>query len=277
MINAKISSAVSGGPTPPNYQRRFCDDRQTDDYSDKNPDKIEIVLRDGCYGDRIITPKAWQAWQLQLTSNQGDYVSVWCNEEPDPRRIVPYTGDPSGSTNNCPANHPYAEFSTEGRGVFTLVRTQTNQNAAAQAAKEDGEIAEKEKEATYKLTPTETSAGDHTGYSITIQQCFRASENIHCIGTATNLTDVRTLLLFNTGTIVDDAGNTITTGRPYFAGDMNSRPESGVDLLPNVQVKFFFEVYDPHKNVKSINIEMNAIWYAKYRPATLVFSGVPVQ
>jgi hypothetical protein len=122
------NSTISMGPPPsPNYHRQFCSNRKTIDYGDANPDTIVIQLHDGCYGDRYNMPKAWKDWQLQLSSNDGDYISLWCVEESNPRRTVLYTGDPTGLTVECPAGH-HAEFSTEGIGTFTLTRTQTNPN-----------------------------------------------------------------------------------------------------------------------------------------------------
>ncbi|MGA2907218.1 MAG: hypothetical protein ABSE36_05920 [Terracidiphilus sp.] len=271
-----VRSGLATAPSP-DYQRRFCDNRQTADYGDQNLDKITIPLHDGCYGDRIIIPKAWRSWQVQLSSNVGDYLSVWCVEEPNPRRTVPYNGDPNGITSDCPPNH-IVEFSTEGKGTFTLIRTQTDPNAVAEAEKKEAEIAQKNLEATYKLTPVEPSAGDHTGFSITVDQCFRADENIHCKGIVTNITDARTMLELRGGKIVDDEGNTILLSEWYYAGDpTNSQQERGEDLLPNVPANFLFIIHDPHQNVRTINIEMNTTWYARYVESTLVFSGVPVQ
>jgi hypothetical protein len=80
------------------------------------------------------------------------------------------------------------------------------------------------------------------------------------------------------GKIVDDEGNTILLSEWYYAGDpTNSQQERGEDLLPNVPANFLFIIHDPHQNVRTINIEMNTTWYARYVESTLVFSGVPVQ
>lgn len=269
-IGASQTRNSSG--TPPNYQRRFCDERKTKDYSNQNPDKITITLQEGCYGDRIIMPRAWSNWEPQLSSNVGDYLSVWCTEEPNPRRLVPYTGDPKGITVNCPANHPITEFSTQGKGTFTLVRTQTDENAVKQIAKED-------REASYKLTPVEPRDGQDKDFSIVIEQCYRSEENIECMGFATNKTDAPTTLSLNGGTIVDDEGNSGLIGGIGYAGTAAECCSSNrAHLIPNQSTKFFFASHDPHQKVKSISFEMQVAWYGSpYRSGGVTFTGVPVQ
>src|SRR5260370_26160611 len=56
---------AAAAPPPPAYQRQFCDQQKTHDYSDKNPERIVIKLQEGCYGDHTILPRAWRIFEPQ--------------------------------------------------------------------------------------------------------------------------------------------------------------------------------------------------------------------
>ena len=256
-----------------NYQRRFCDDRKTIDYGNKNPEKLVLPLHDGCYGDRIVLPVAWLTFEPSLSSNPGDYASVWCDEEPNPRRTVAYTGDMHGTMNDCPAGRASAKFSLEGNGTLTLVRTQTNQNVNIRAKEEIPETS-------YKVSPTLPTSGGDPDFSMVINECHRSGDQVRCLGMVTNNTDAPRSTDLHDSSAVDDEGNSffIATfgGGISFAGDA-ATGGLRARLMPSVPTKFSVTISDAHRNVKAINLQISVDWLGNASIATLIFEGIPVQ
>jgi hypothetical protein len=120
----------------------------------------------------------------------------------------------------------------------------------------------------FKLTPTTPMRGSPAEYDISIQQCVRSADSVHCWGRVSNTTDTTLLLNFAQSQCVDDQGNAILF-----------RPQTQTDrLLPSVPTRFDITFDDPHMNVKVLNFEVHT-WLPQYheRNDMFAFKEVPLQ
>lgn len=262
------------GPTlqaatlPATYQRRLCDDRKVIDFSGKNPEKLVFPLHEGCYGDRIVLPLAWQNFEVALSGNPGDFMSVWCDQEPNPRRLVIYPGATDGTLTDCPAGRANAAFSLEGKGKLTLVRTKNKETAIPEEPQGP------------KMDPIAPSSGADPEESLVVDECHRAGDQVRCSAKITNNTDAPRNTYLRDSSAVDDEGNSFFIGS--FGGGISFASEAGFGgvnqrLMPGVPTKFYVTVNDAHRNVKKINLQISADWTGGARYATLIFNDVPVQ
>jgi len=125
----------------------------------------------------------------------------------------------------------------------------------------------------YKLTPVSAVEGPQRDYTLTVQQCFRASERINCWGYVTNTTDATLgFHLSLPGTFFDDEGNT-----SWVDGTLRYP----VRLIPDVPVKFELEINDSHRAVKSVSLQFGTAaggdTFQSVHYDHLTFKNIPVQ
>jgi hypothetical protein len=125
----------------------------------------------------------------------------------------------------------------------------------------------------YRLTPILPVQSEPSEYDISVQQCIRQSENVHCWGYVKNLTDGRIKLRMNhsASTFIDDEGN---AGK--FVGRVATEyPISGTP------VRYEFDFHDSHINVKFLNFEIKVELEGDPSPRVrydiFTFKGVPLQ
>jgi hypothetical protein len=106
-----------------NYQQRFCDDETLHDFTKKNPIQITVTLTEGCFGEHIQTPLAWETAFIQKSQAVGDWAAIWCNGQPVPSAPRLYYEDMGNAFQSCPHNFGHYDFYLQGKGTFTIRRT----------------------------------------------------------------------------------------------------------------------------------------------------------
>jgi len=114
----------------PNFHRRLCDPYAVHDLTNDDPTKpIHIPLQEGCYGDVWKFPGKVQQYEIQKSTNPGDYASLWCNDHPDPTLIVEYYTDGMGGliTDGCRGRDDRSNtFRAQGHGELIFFPTVEN-------------------------------------------------------------------------------------------------------------------------------------------------------
>ena len=268
---AAPQSQVVGGYNP----NRICENAWGggSDHRNDNVEYFDVKLRPGCWSQFIYLPKSWQNWYHEpVGDTNGWWVSLW------------YSGKPEGSGPYEAGNISTVDF----RNVPPILRLQGNgtirfySNVAPENATpaQSQSAAEERTVKTYHLTPTSPTSGEPDGYTFVIEDCYRSGEQIKCEGKATNKTDATTPLSLYDSHAVDDEGNSIgiwTTGGQFMFPGANAIYGGRERLLPGVPTKFLVTIDDPHRNVKTINLELSTHWSEDNRSDKLVFEGVPVQ
>jgi hypothetical protein len=259
------------------YQRRFCDEDKVLDFSKKKMSRIAIPLTEGCYGPRVILPESWQTFEPQKSQNPGDYISVWCNGHPNPGPLIPYYTAGTGMENGCFASTDRsANFYIQGHGTLTLIATQARFGSRLDDS-ERSESALVSVASPLKIDPIKPESGGDSDFNFLLDECHRSSDQIRCSGKITNLTDAPTHTYLRDSTAVDDEGNSFFVGT--FGGGLTFGSGFGDNtrLMPDVPTRFEIHVNDAHRNVKTINLQINVDWTGRSRYDTLAFQGVTVQ
>jgi hypothetical protein len=126
---------------------------------------------------------------------------------------------------------------------------------------------------TYRLTPILPTQSQRSEYEISVQQCIRQSESVHCWGYVKNLTDgsMKLRMDHTYSTFIDDEGNAGT-----FIGVVGTEhPISGTP------VRYEFDFHDSHRNVKLLNfeikVELEGDPSPRLRYDSFTFKDVPLQ
>jgi hypothetical protein len=129
----------------------------------------------------------------------------------------------------------------------------------------------------YKITPILPTSGANPDYTMQVDECHRAGDQILCSGKITNNTDAPTNTYLRDSTAVDDEGNSFFVGS--FLGVGIGFPGFGTEerIMPNIPTKFVLTVNDAHRNVKTINLQIAVDWTGGARYGSLIFQGIPVQ
>lgn len=129
----------------------------------------------------------------------------------------------------------------------------------------------------YKITPTLPTSGANPDYTMQVDECHRAGDQILCSGKITNNTDAPTNTYLRDSSAVDDEGNSFFVGS--FLGVGIGFPGFGTEerIMPNTPTKFILTVNDAHRNVKTINLQIAVDWTGGARYGSLIFQGIPVQ
>jgi hypothetical protein len=129
---------------------------------------------------------------------------------------------------------------------------------------------------TRSLTPTNpTSDTSGLGYTLVLEQCYRAGESIRCWGLMTNTTDAAERPRLWEATAFDDEGNSVNV--PY-GGLSFSNGADEQRILPSVPTKVFIRIDDPHVSAKTLALDLHLQWQDEgARNEHLVFKGIPVQ
>lgn len=132
----------------------------------------------------------------------------------------------------------------------------------------------------YRITAITPSNGDPDDYTFVLKECHRSGDLIRCWGLITNTTDAPRSTDLHDSMAVDDEGNSIfigTFGGGFMFPGANSPYGTQQKLLPGVPTKFVVTIGDPHRNVKSINLNLKVNGGQPYRYDSLILKDVPVQ
>ena len=125
-----VGRANNSQSIPDGYNRTICAADESMNLSDRDMDRIPIKLASGGFHGLITLPLDWGGFTVVLSTDKGDWASVWCNGHPEPGPIrfgYQRDEDLGGSTQNCydPASTDTRtdSFWVQGQGTLTLVRT----------------------------------------------------------------------------------------------------------------------------------------------------------